>query len=433
MASGRQEPPNPPRRRVGRYELHEQIGKGACGTVFRALDTFSGVEVALKVLDPTLVTNPDFGQSNRRQFMNEASLAGKLQHPHIAGILDAALEDSSGYIAIEYVPGGTLVPYTEPGNLLPVEDVIEIAFKCCGALDYAFREGVIHRDVKPANLMLAGGTTVKVADFGAALLRRAENTQIADIGTPLYMSPEQVRSRELNHQSDQFSLGVVLYELLTGVRPFARKGLNAVFDAVLNAAPVPPSEQRPGLDPQLDRILLRMLQKAAADRYPDWAELALDLAGIGRLSVFQQAITDREKFSSLRAFPHLKDLSDADIWEIVQASRWRRVPSQEVIVREGETGGSLMFLASGELKVTKQGRLLNLLRTGEYFGEMAYAKGGGMLRQATVEAVSDVLIAEFEPGSIQKLGKDCQLHLALALMHTLVDRLALADERIVHA
>ena len=422
-----------PRQRVGKFELLELLGKGACGTVYRALDTFSGAEVALKVLDTTLMTNPDFGQNNRRQFMNEASLAGKLQHPHIAGIIEASLEDASGYIAIEYVPGGTLTPYTEPGHLLPIEDVIEIAFKCCGALDYAFREGVIHRDVKPANLMLAGGTMVKVADFGAALLRRAENTQIADIGTPLYMSPEQVRSRELNHQSDQFSLGVVLYELLTGTRPFARRGLNAVFDAVLNAEPGAPSAQRAGLDPELDRIILRMLQKNAADRYPDWAELALDLAGIGRLSLFKQAITDGEKFSSLRAFPHLASLSDADIWEIVQASQWRRVPSQAVIVREGETGGSLMFLASGELKVTKQGRLLNLLRTGEYFGEMAYAKAGGMVRQATVEAVSDVLIAEFEPGSIQKLGKDCQLHLALALMHTLVDRLALADERIVHA
>ena len=422
-----------PRQRVGKFELLELLGKGACGTVYRALDTFSGAEVALKVLDTTLMTNPDFGQNNRRQFMNEASLAGKLQHPHIAGIIEASLEDASGYIAIEYVPGGTLTPYTEPGRLLPIEDVIEIAFKCCGALDYAFREGVIHRDVKPANLMLAGGTMVKVADFGAALLRRAENTQIADIGTPLYMSPEQVRSRELNHQSDQFSLGVVLYELLTGVRPFARKGLNAVFDAVVNAEPAPPSTHRAELDPELDRILMRMLQKSPANRYPGWAELALDLAGIGRLSRFKQAITDREKFSSLRAFPHLGGLSDADVWEIVHASQWRRVPSQEVIVREGDTGGSLMFLARGELKVTKQGRLLNLLRTGEYFGEMAYVKGGDMVRQATVEAVSDVLIAEFEPGSIQKLGKDCQLHLSLALMHTLVDRLALADERIVHA
>ncbi len=420
-------------RRLGKYELRRVLGKGACGTVYLAQDTFSSEEVALKVLDPELVTDPEFGNSNRRQFMNEASLAGKLHHPHIAAILEASLDDTSGYIALEYVPGGTLARHTQPGGLLPLADVIEIAFKCCGALDYAFRQGIIHRDLKPANLMVSAATAVKVVDFSAALLRRADTTQIADVGTPLYLSPEQVRSGELDHQSDMFSLGVVLYELLTGSRPFSGDSLPQVFSAILESRPAAPSAVRPELGPEIDRILLRMLHRIPAERYPGWAELALDLAGIGRLSVYEQAIADSEKFIALRRFPPLKRLDDADIWELVHASTWRRLPPQTVLMREEDDGGTLLFLASGELKVTKQGRLLNLLRTGEYFGEMAYIKAGGLRRQATVESITDVLIAEVAPGSIERLGKNCQLQLSLALMHTLVDRLAMADERIAHA
>jgi serine/threonine protein kinase len=416
--------------RLGKYELQAVLGKGGSGTVYLALDTFSGQQVALKVLDPDLVTHPEFGDANRRQFMNEASLAGKLQHPHIAAILEASMDEVSGYIAVEYVAGGSLTKYTQPGNLLPIPEVLEIAFKCCGALDYAFKQGIIHRDINPANLMLAEGTAIKVADFGAALLKRTEITQISDVGTPLYMSPEQIRSGELNHQSDMFALGIVLYELFTGARPFSGSSLPEVFARILEAKPVPPSQLRPELGPEIDRIVLRMLQQIPPDRYPSWADLALDLAGIGRLSVYQQAVPDTEKFMALRKFKPLELLGEAEIWELVHGSTWRRLPPQSVVMREDSEGCSLLFLASGELKITKGGRLLNLLRTGEYFGEMAYVKAGAIRRQATVESITDVVVAEFEPASIERLSKTCQLQLSQALLHTLVDRLAMADERI---
>jgi CRP-like cAMP-binding protein len=230
-----------------------------------------------------------------------------------------------------------------------------------------------------------------------------------------------------------FALGVVLYELFTGHRPYAKPTIGELFEMILHEPPIAPSALRPGLSKDVDPILLRMLAKTPAERYPTWADLALDLASIGRLSVFQQAIPDREKFSALRKIAVLEHLSDGEIWELVHAGRWTRVPGHTTIVREGEAGSSLFFLGSGEAKVTMQERLLNVLRTGEYFGEMAYIKAGAIPRHATVESITDVLLAEFDATALGRVSKNCQLHLTFALLHTMVDRLMLADERIIRA
>jgi len=167
---------------VGKYDVQKMLGRGATGTVYLARDTFSGNEVALKTIEPEVFRDPEFGTVHRSQFQNEASLAGKLKHPHIVGILDAAVSEDSGYIAMELVTGGDLSAYTAPERLLPMADVLQIGFKCCGALDYAFREGIVHRDIKPANIMLAKGTDVKIADFGAAYLRKSQAVQTAIMG-----------------------------------------------------------------------------------------------------------------------------------------------------------------------------------------------------------------------------------------------------------
>jgi len=420
--------------RIGKFALLERLGKGSSGTVYKALDTFSGQEVALKVLDESLFAGEGMNSTRRQQFMNEASLAGRLQHPHIAAILEASIDDKSGYIAVEYVPGPDLSRAVLPDGLLKVEEVFEIAFKCCGALDYAHRQGIIHRDIKPANLMVVEGTQIKIVDFGAALLTDTQHTQIQDVGTPSYMSPEQVRGgSELSFQSDMFSLGVVLYGLFTGQRPFAGETVTQLLVNIVEKEPPLPTEWRPELDREVDRILMRMLRKEPEKRYASWADLAFDLADIGRFSVYVKEISDREKFTALRGFQPLARLNDAEIWELVHASYWVRVPAQTTIMKEGDKGAELLFLAQGEVKVVKQGRLLNVLRTGSYFGEMAHVKAGGIPRQATVETLTDALIAEFRPGAMKKLSTNCQLQLSQSLLNAVVDRLMFADERLAHA
>jgi len=414
---------------VGKYDVQKMLGKGATGTVYLARDTFSGGEVALKTIEPEVFRDPEFGTLYRSQFQNEASLAGKLKHPHIVSILDAVVGEDSGYIAMELVTGGDLSAHTQPDKLLPVADVLQIGFKCCGALDYAFREGIVHRDIKPANIMRTGGNDVKIADFGAAYLRKSQAVQTATLGSPYYLSPEQIAGRELTHHSDMFALGVVLYEMLTGQRPLRAENLDALLKKIVELEPLPPSEVRKDLPKALDAVILRALKKQPAARYPTWSEFALELSKVVRQVVPAGAIPDTEKYVALKRVEMLANLDDAEVWELVGAGKWARVGKGKIIVRENDKGTSFFFLAEGEVKVTRGGRLLNVVNPSECFGEMAYIWGGELPRHATVESMTPLVLAEFDPAALQRMSGGAQLQLTRALVRNLVDRLVLANTR----
>ena len=416
---------------VGKYDVQKMLGKGATGTVYLARDTFSGREVAKKTIEPEVFRDPEFGTAYRSQFLNEASLAGKLKHPHIVSILDAVVGEDSGYIVMELVTGGDLTPYTRPDKLLPVADVLQIGFKVCGALDYAFKEGIVHRDIKPANIMIARGSDVKIADFGAAYLRKSHAVQTALMGSPYYMSPEQIAGAELTLHSDMYSLGAVLYELLTGQRPLRAENLQALLRKITELEPLPPSAVRADLPRQLDPVILRALRKRPEARYPTWAEFAQALSTIVGLTLPANAIPDTDKYMTLKGVDMLSDLADAEIWELVNAGKWSRVDKGRTILRENDKGRSFFFLAEGEVKVTKGGRLLNVINHSECFGEMAYIWGGELPRHATVESMTRLLLAEFQPEALQAMSGGAQLQLTRALVRNLVDRLVLANTRII--
>jgi serine/threonine protein kinase len=415
--------------RLGKYELIMQIGEGATGKVYLAHDTFTHQEIAVKMIDHDTLSNPEFKEESLKQFITEISLAGKLLHPHIVTILEASITDDSGYVAMEYVPGGNLVRYTRPDALMPIENVLQIIFKCCGALDYAYREGIIHRDIKPENLMLVAGTEVKIADFGASIFYQAQVTQKVVVGTPSYMSLEQISGHRLTHASDMYSLGVVAYQLLTGVLPFRAKNITELFEVIAKNEPLPPSKHRSVIPESLDRIILRMIAKNPEDRFANWAELALEIAEIGRFSALHQPIIDSDKFTMLRNKRELFEFPDPELWELIQASNWVRVPGRTIVLREDEPGHSMYILASGSIKVTKQGRLLNVVKPGEHFGEMAYIQRGTN-RHATLETLSDSIIAELPFESLEKLSQGCQLHLSRILLNSMTDRVALSGDRI---
>jgi eukaryotic-like serine/threonine-protein kinase len=412
---------------VGKYEVQKLLGKGTTGTVYLAKDSFSGREVALKTIEPEVLRDPQFGSVYRQQFLNESSLAGKLRHPHIVGILDATLQENSGFIAMEFVKGHDLLRYTKAGSLLPVADVLQMAFKCCGALEYAFREGIVHRDIKPANLMLAQGTDIKIADFGAAYLRKSQVVQTVAMGSPYYMSPEALQNRDLTFHSDMYSLGVVLYELLTGQRPFTGATLDALRQKILQQEPAPPTKVRADLPKELDRVVLRALAKKPEQRYATWTEFALALTQQVEKILPPTAIPDTEKYSALKKVQMLSGLSDYELWELAHAGVWMRVPAKQTIFRENETGKKLYFLGKGQAKVSMKGRVLNMINEGECFGEMAYIHDGNYPRRGTVESVSDVLLAEFAPQAISSMSLGSQLYLTRALVRNLADRLELAN------
>jgi hypothetical protein len=250
------------------------------------------------------------------------------------------------------------------------------------------------------------------------------------MGSPFYMAPEQIAGREPTFHSDMYSLGVVLYELLTGQRPFAGDRLEALVQHIMHTEPAPPSALRAGLPREVDAVVLRAMKKEPAQRYGTWAQFGVELSKAMALVMPASAIPDSEKYLTLSKVEMLQLLSDAEFWELAGAATWRRVPRGAPIVREDAPGTTFFFLAKGQAKVTRQGRLLNMIAEGECFGEMAFIRGGEEPRHATVEAVTDLVLAEFEPDTLEKMSLAAQLHLTRALVRNTVERLALANTRI---
>jgi hypothetical protein len=230
-----------------------------------------------------------------------------------------------------------------------------------------------------------------------------------------------------------FSLGVVLYELLSGRRPFRGDSPMETMQQVLSAAPLPLAAVCPDLPLGLNSIVMRMLQKQPQERYDNWAELALDLARVGQLSIYDQTVADSEKFTALRKSHLLTGLTGAELWELSRIGIWQRLPSNSILVREGDPGDSLFLLGAGEAKVTYQGRLLDVLRAGDAFGEMAYIRGESGRRQATVQTATEALVAELPRDALERMSMGCQLHLTRALLGSMADRLAMSNARLARA
>ena len=412
--------------KVSRYKIKKQLGHGATSKVYLADDPFSGREVAVKVLSNEAFLDPVNGQKVKKLFMNEASLAGKLVHPHIVSVYDAGVEDDYHYLVMEYVPGGTLEKHCIVDNLLPFEQVAEIVFKCGKALDFAYHQGVIHRDIKPANIMLIDGTNIKIADFGAALALNVPHTQVTSpVGSPLYMSPEQLRGDELTTQTGIYSLGVVLYQLLTGHVPFNAKNEFELINKIINEPYVPVSRIRPGIPRVLEAVVDRALQKHAARRYPSWAKFSEELAhGYAHLERASESITDTMKFNTLRALQFFRRFSDVELWEVLRISQWWRFPAGTNLVEEGKLGRSFFILADGEARVLKQGRLLGLIKSGDCFGEMAYLNDTAAPRVATVTSTSDITLIKIKAGLLSDASDRLQLRFNKEFLTVLAGRLS---------
>ncbi len=379
-----------PKEQLGKYPILREIGSGATSRVYLARDPFADREVAIKVFLFDSHADPHSERMLHKAFVAEASLAGKLNHPHIVDILDAVVEPDHSYLVMEYVPGETLEAHADVSTLLPLNKVVEIIFKCIRALEYAFQHGVIHRDIKPGNILLSQYGETKVGDFGASFQQRLghETTQITGVGSPAYMSPEQVRMEALTHQTDIYSLGVTMYRLLTGRLPYQASTQAALTYAILNVVPPHPATLRPDLPPLLDQIVMKSINKDPKERYKSWLDFGKDLSqAFVSLRLAGESISESEKFNKLREFPFFEDFNDVALWEMVRIGSWKTVAAGTPLIREGEEGDSFYLLVDGEVKVTLSGKPLATLKPGACFGEILYFSERAQRRTTTVTTV----------------------------------------------
>ncbi|MDX2252778.1 MAG: serine/threonine-protein kinase [Nitrospira sp.] len=263
---------------LGRYRVLKELGRGAMGVVYLGKDPTIQRFVAIKTMRLNEFEDADKLQEIRTRFFREAESTGRLSHPNIVTIYDAGEEDDLGYIAMEMLQGTTLKAWTRPSTLLPVETALPILATVADALDYAHQQGVVHRDIKPANIMLTNSRVVKVMDFGIATLASSSRTKSEMVmGTPTYMSPEQIAGKKVDGRSDIYSLGVVMFELLTGHPPFSAANVSALLYAVAHTPPLKLSALRSDLPPAAQTILDCALQKDPVHRYRRASEFAQEL------------------------------------------------------------------------------------------------------------------------------------------------------------
>ena len=420
---------------IGKYPLLREIGAGATSKVYLARDPFAERDVAIKVFLFDKDADGEQERMKHKSFIAEASLAGKLAHPHIVEIYDAVVEPGRSYLVMEYVPGTTLEAHADVARLLPVSKVVEIIFKCIRALEYAHRHGVIHRDIKPGNLLLSESGETKVSDFGASFQQKLQDTtQISGVGSPAYMSPEQVRLEPLTHQTDIYSLGVTMYRLLTGRLPFTASTQPALTYAILNTAPQRPAMLRPELPGLLDAIVMKAMEKSPAARYQSWLDFGKDLSqAFASLRLTGASVSDSEKFTRLRDFAFFADFNDVALWELIRIATWKTIAPQTVLIREGETGESFYFLIEGEVDVTLFTKLLATVKAGRCFGELLYFAERSQRRTSTVTARTPITVMEVKADAMRAATDACQSAFNKACMRVLIERLVDSNQRLAQA
>lgn len=421
--------------KIGRYEIKCQVGMGSMGIVYQAYDPLEDKDVAIKVAKRDVLNDINQGETFRKLFYNEARLAGKLKHPNILGVYDAELEQDNSFIVMELVPGGeTLEPFCKPQNLLPIQKIVEIIFKAAKALDYAHRQGVVHRDIKPSNILIDPEMDVKIGDFSISYITRADvtETQITGlIGSPMYMSPEQLREETVTGQTDIFSLGLVMYELLTGKHPFNAAKFSLIMNRILNEPHQPIKDLRADIPELLIQIVDKALHKNAAKRYRSAIDFAADLS-IASDQILEHPIkqetSEEERFALVEALDFFNNFPDHEIWEILRASTWEDFTDGDPIITEGEIDDSFYILVEGTVVVKKGNTAIGSLTKGDCFGEMGYMSK--TQRTASIYAHGRVSLLKAKFTLMEQASESCQLRFTKVFLRTLITRLSQANERI---
>ena len=351
-------------------------------------------------------------------------MVGMLQHPQLMPIYDAGEEDGRCYVVTEYVHGArTLAAFCRTDDLLRVDVIVEIIFKCAKALHYAHSRGVIHRDIKPSNILYTQEGDIRIIDFGIALIDGADMSRIEGIaGSPSYMSPEQVQSRELTNRSDLYSLGAVMYELLTGTRPFRAGNLAKLMHQIVYATPPPVHTLRREVTEDLEHVVAMALHKEPEKRFRSGLEFAAALTRVHqKLRAMTGPIEQTEQLALLRKLSFFHDFSQGEIGEVLKASAWQDYGPNEEVIREGDMDDRFYVVVAGECNVLRNGRAVGQLGTGDCFGEASYVPGAR--RSASVRTGGSVTLLKVGATLLEQASAACQLRFNRMFLRSLIERL----------
>jgi len=427
---------------IGKYRVKAKLGEGATSEVFLAHDPFRGQDVAIKRVRRNVNADAREAHFQQRFFEAEAALVGRLKHPNVVQILDAVDDSLAPYLVMEYVSGGTLRRYCRADALLPLATVVEVGFKCAMALGYVFKQGLIHRDVKPANLLVRMDgdqiAEVKVTDFGSVFNMGADHTQIFRVGSLAYMSPEQLDGDTLDSRADIYSLSAVLFHLLAGRPPFDAVQQQGIMNQIYNATPPSLALLREGVSPQLQQLIERGLAKKREDRQADWDEFAQALSTLVSDRHVPRGpllgVLDSERFTQLRALDFFEGFGDVELWEVVRRAMWQRHSFGQTLFRKGDVGNMFYIVTQGQVEVYRDGNKAASLGAGASVGEMAYLAPNPELR---VHAV-DILVSQaattiaFTPDTLKQLSLATRSLFDGAFIRVLVRRLHSAHEALAH-
>ncbi|MEW5725690.1 MAG: serine/threonine-protein kinase, partial [Thermodesulfobacteriota bacterium] len=394
-----------------------------------AKDPFIDRLVAVKMNLSPPPSDPVGFEQYQSLFFNEARAAGKLIHPNIVSVYDALVDENSSYIVMEFVNGSNLTRYCHPDKLLPLERALNVVLQCAKALDYAHQQGIVHRDIKPSNILLSNEGAAKLSDFGIAAVKGSigQDPLAALGGSVVYSSPEQLRKEVLTAQADLFSLGVVMFELLTGRRPFEAETDIGVFFQITQGEPSKLKQAKSDLPESLERIVAKCLEKDQAKRYKTGSQLAEELiVTFDHLRFLRDEITHEEKLNSLKKVNFFREFSASELAEVVRNTSWVKYEAAATIITEGEIDDNFYILVSGEVLVRKRGQSLATLKAGDCFGEMAYF--GGAMRTATIKAATRTILMKMSASIIDQLSLSTQLRFYKVFSTTLVGRLARTSE-----
>ena len=412
---------------IGKYRVVGELGKGATATVYLCHDPDADRQVAVKVI-PFGQDGAAMSRRMRKLFRNERMVSSRLDHPNIVQVYEAVVEDDFAYLAMEYVDGFTLEECCRIDHLLPLHRVIGIVFKCCMALDAAYRQGIIHRDIKPANIMIAADDEPKIADFGLAMNLNKnldhDSTFITGVGSPAYMSPEQIKGYPLNQKTDLYSLGVVMFQLLTGRLPFRANNQATLVYRIVNTDAPAVTALNPNLPEGLNAILRRALEKDLYSRYRNGAEFAKDLAAV-RYQILEEDETaqDNRHFEMLRRLDFFTEFENVEIWEVLRVAVWREVQPNVALIREGERNRFFGVIVSGAVEISIEGKALCRLGPSEPVGEVAYLHPTSDQRHSTAVTLEPTLFLEINAAALALASEELVERMRNALLVRMIRRL----------